>query len=248
MKYHYLTDESENSLAPFFSRQVLSADLAGTAVVGIILILFWPRQPLADIMSTGNQPAVFFLASAAALVVNAYINLCCGAGDMVRKGNQMLIYSTAPPTYEMQIGFYGYGLIEFLLHALVLLLPFLPLLALAAFISATSWMLLLKAIAILYAAALFCRMTGFTAYLLWGRSSTLGYFTVRAIMIIFVFITVMFAPQINPLYLLYRLNHNAENAAYPFAFYMTAVTWVTVVLAWVDNALVRRNVKRIEDR
>ena len=179
--------------------------------------------------------------------MNAYINLRCGAGDMLHKGYHMIYYSTAHPTYEMQIGFYGYGLIEFLLHALALLLPFLPLLALAAFISATSWGVLLKAAAVLYSAALFCRMTGFTAYLLWGRSSTLGYFTVRAIMIIFVFITVMFAPLINPLYLLYRLTHNAESAAYPFAFYMTAVTLLAVVLAWVDNALVRRYMKKTED-
>ena len=246
MKYYYLTDESENSLAPFFSRQVLSAGLAGATVVGIILLLFWPRQPLADVMATANEPAVFLIASSAALIVNAYINLCCGAGDMVRKGYHMINYPTDHPTHEMQIAFYGYGLIEFLLHTLVLLLLFLPLLALAAFISATSWTVLLKAVAVLYSAALFCRLSGFTTYLLWGRSSTLGYFTARAIMIIFVFITVMFAPLINPLYLLYRLTHNAEGASYPFALFMTVVTIAVVVLAWVDNALVRRNM--IKDR
>jgi len=244
MKYHYLTDESENSLAPFFSRQVLSAGLAGTAIVGIILLLFWPRQPLAGIMSTGSQPAVFFLASAAALIVNAYISLRCGAGDMIRNGYHMVYDAAAHSTYETQFGFYGYGLIEFLLHGLVLLLLFLPLLALAAFVSATSWEVFLEAVAVLYSAALLCRMSGFTAYLLWGRSSTLGYFTVRATMIIFVFITVIFAPLINPLYILYLLTYNAESAAHPFAFYMTAVTLIAVMLAWVDNTLVRRNMNR----
>jgi hypothetical protein len=244
MKYYYLTDESENSLAPFFSRQVLSAGLAGAAVVGTILLLFWPRQPIADIMATGSEPAVFFLAAAAALIVNAYINLCCGAGDMIRKGYHMLNDSTAHPTHEMQIGFLGYGLIEFLLHALVLLLLFLPLLTLAAFISATSWVVLLKAVALLYSAGLFCRLSGFTVYLLWGRSSTLGYFTARAVMILFVFITVMFAPLINPLYILYRLNRSAEGAFYPFALYMTAVMLAAAVLAWVDNAMIRRHMNK----
>jgi hypothetical protein len=244
MTYYYLTDESESSLAPFFSRQVLSAGLAGAALVGIILLLFWPRQALANVMATGNEPAVFLIASAATLIVNAYINLCCGAGDMVRRGYHIINYPTARPTHEVQIGFYGYGLIEFLLHDLVLLLLFLPLLTLAAFISATSWTVLLKALAVLYIAALFCRLSGFTTYLLWGRSNTLGYFAARAIMIIFVFITVMFAPLINPLYLLYRLSHDAEATAYPFALFITVVTMAVIVLAWVDNAMVRRHMDK----
>ncbi|MEJ2170196.1 MAG: hypothetical protein P8X90_32245 [Desulfobacterales bacterium] len=247
MKYYFLTDESEKSLAPFFSQQVLSAGLAGAVIVGSVLLIFWPRQPLSKIMVTGSEPAVFFLVFAAALIVNAYINLSCGAGDMIRKGYYIINYQTDRPTHEIQIDFYRYGLIEFLLHALLLLLLYMPLLAPAAFISAASWTAFLMAAAVLYSAALFCRLAGFTVYLFWGRSSTLGYFTARAIMIIFVFITVIFAPPLNPLYLLYRLNQSADAGARPFALYMTVVMAAVLVLIWADKALVRRRMKRSED-
>jgi hypothetical protein len=246
MKYYFLTDESEKSLAPFFAQQVLSAGLAGAFIVGGVLLIFWPRQPLSETMVNGSQTAVFFLVFAAALVVNAYINLCCGAGDMIRKGYYMINYPTNPPTYEIQFDFHRYGLIEFLLHALALLLLYMPLLALASFISAVSWTAFLMAAAILYSAALFCRLAGFTVYLFWGRSSTLGYLTARAIMILFVFITVIFARPVNPLYLLYRLNQSTDGSAYPFALYTAVVMSAVLVLIWVDNALVRRYMKRSE--
>jgi hypothetical protein len=244
MKYYFLTDESERSLAPFFSQHVLSAGLAGAVIVGIILLIYWPRQPLSDIMLTGSEPAVFFLVFAAALTVNAYINLCCGAGDMVRKGSYIINYGTDQPTYEQQIGFYRYGLIEFLLHALVLLQLFMPLLALAAFISAVSWTAFLMAVAIVYSASLFCRLSGFMVYLFWGRSSTLGYLAARATMIFFVFITVIFAPRVNPLYLLYRLNQSTDGTAHLFAYYMTVVMSAMLVLIIVNNALVRHYINK----
>ncbi|UCD82856.1 MAG: hypothetical protein JSW26_15905 [Desulfobacterales bacterium] len=244
MRYYYLTDESEKSLAPFFSQRVLSAGLFGVVIVGTFLLVFWPRQPLSDIMVTGKGPTVFFLVFAIALIVNAYINLCCGAGDMIRKGYHMINYPSDQPTYEREIDFYRYGLVEFLLHALVVLLLFLPLLALSAFVSAISLRTFLMAVAILYSASLLCRLFGFTVYLLWGRSSTLGYFTARALMIVFVFITVLFAPAVNPLYLLYLLNQGTSGTGYPFAFYMTVVTLAALVLTWANNALVRRHINR----
>ena len=248
MKCHFLTDESEKSLAPFFSQQILSAGLVGAVIVGAFLLIFWPRQPLSDLMVSGSEPAVFFLVFAATMIVNAYINLCCGAGDMTRKGYYMISYPTDRPTHEIQIDFYRYGLPEFLLHVLLLLLLFMPLLTLTAFISAVSWKAFLMAAAVLYSASLFCRLSGFMAYLFWGRSSTLGYFTARAIMIIFVFITVIFAPPINPLYLLYSLNQNTDGSGYLFAMYTAVVMSAVLFLIWTNNALVRRHMKRTEDK
>lgn len=246
MKYYYLTDESEKSLAPFFSQPVLSAGLFGVVVVAAFLLIFWPRQPLADIMVTGREPTVFFLVFAATLIVHSYINLSCGAGDMIRKGYHMLNYPADQATHERENAFYRYGLIEILLHPLVLMLLFLPLLALATFISAASLTTFLMAAAVLYSASLLCRLTGFMVYLLWGRSSTLGYFTARAMMIFFVFITLIFAPPVNPLYLLYRLNEGAGGVGRPFAIYMTVVMAVVFVLIWASGTLVRRHMNKGE--
>jgi hypothetical protein len=248
MKYYFLTDESEKSLAPFFARQVLAAAMAGTVLVGGVLLVFWPHRALAEVMLTGSRPAVFFFVFAAALVVNAYINLCCGAGDMIRKGRHMMGYPADPPTYEIQIGFYRYGLVEFLSHALALLLLDMPLLAPAAFISAVSWKAFLMAVAIVYSAALLCRLAGFTAYLFWGRSSTLAYFAARAAMIIFVFLTVLFARPINPLYLLYRLNQSPDGSGSSFGLYMAVAMAAVLFFVWADNALVRRRKNRTEGK
>ena len=46
MKFYFLTDESEKSLAPFFSKRVLETVMAGVVIVGVFLIIFWSRRPL----------------------------------------------------------------------------------------------------------------------------------------------------------------------------------------------------------
>jgi uncharacterized membrane protein len=156
----------------------------------------------------------------------------------------MMNYQADKSTHEKEIDFYRYGLIEFLLHTLLLLLTFLPLLSLAAFISAVSMITFIMAVSVLFTSSLFCRMSGFLAYLSWGRSSTLGYFAARALMIFFAFATIFFAPVINPLRLLYLLNQSPDSRIYPFAIYMAVVSFAILVLILVSNALVRRHINR----
>ena len=242
MKFYFLTDESEKSLAPFFSKRVLETILVSVVIVGAFLIVFWSRRPLAELIASGNEPKIFFLVFAATLIVNAYVNLCCGGGEMVRKGYHMINYQTDKPTYEMDIDFYRYGLIEFLLHTLLLLLPFLPLLALAAFGPAVSMITFIMAVAVLYTTSLFCRMSGFVVYLSWGRASTLGYFAARALMIFFVFATIFLAPAVNPLQILYRLQQSPNSSGDPFAIYLAVVLFAILILILINNALVRRHI------
>ncbi len=242
MKLYFLTDESEKSLAPFFSKRVLETILVSVAIVGVFLIVLWLRRPLSELIATGNEPRIFFLIFAATLIVNSYVNLCCGGGEMVRKGYHIINYQTDKPTYEKEIDFYQYAMIEFLLHTLVLLLPFLPLLILAACSSAVSMLTFMMAVSVLYTAALFCRMSGFLVYLSRGRSSTLGYFAARALMIFFIFATILFAPAINPLQLLYLLNQSPDSRGYPFTIYMAVVLGAILILMLVNHALVRRHI------
>jgi len=244
MKFYFLTDESEKSLSPFFSKRVLETVIVSVVIVGAFLIVFWSRRPLSELIATGNEPKIFFFVFAATLIVNSYVNLCCGGGEIVRKGYHMINYQTDKPTYEMDIDFYRYAMIEFLLHTLLLLLPFLPLLYLAACSSAVSMIAFIMAVSVLYTAALFCRMSGFLVYLSWGRSSTLGYFASRALMIFFVFATILFAPAINPLRLLYLLNQSPNNRGDLFAIYMAVVLVAILILILVNNALVRRHINK----
>ena len=244
MKLYFLTDESEKSLAPFFSKRMLDNVMAGVVIVGVLLIVFWSRRPLSEFVASGKEPNIFFLVFAAALIVNCYLNLCCGGGELVRRGYHMMNYHTDKPTYEKEIEFYRYGLIEFLLHTFVLLLPLLPLLSLAAFSTAVSLFTFIAAVSVLYTAALFCRMSGFLVYLSWGRSSTLGYFVARTLMIIFIFATIFFAPAVNPLQLLYRLNYSPNSGGYPVASYLAVVLSAIFILILVNNALVRRYINK----
>ena len=244
MKLYFLTDESEKSLAPFYSKPVLDTVLASTVIVAAFLLVFWLRRPLAEFIATGSQPKIFFLTFAATLIVNSYVNLCCGCGGLVRKGYHIISYQTDKATYEMEIDFYRYGMIEFLLHTLLLLLPFLPMLCLAAFSSAVSLAAFTAAVFVVYTSALFCRMSGFLVYLFRGRSSTLGYFAARAIMIFFIFATAILSPTVNPLQLLYRLNQSPLSTAYPFAIYTAVVLLAIFALILANNALVRRHINK----
>ena len=244
MKFYYLTDESEKSLAPFFSKRILETVMAGVVIVGALLMVFWSRRAPAELVASGNEPTIFFVVFAATLIVNSYVNLSCGGGEMVRKGYYMTSYQTDNPTYEMDIDFYRYGLVEFLLHTLLLLLPFLPLLSLAAFSPALSRITFVMAVAVLYTTSLFCRMSGFVVYLTWGRTSTLGYFIARALMIFFVFLTGFFVPAINPLQFLYRLNQSPRSMGQPFAIYLAVVLFAILTLIMVSNALVRRHINK----
>ena len=244
MNWYFLSDESEKSLAPFFSKHVLESVMAGVAIVGIFSVVLWSRRPLAEYFVAGQGPKIFFLVFAATLIVYSYINLCCGGGELVRRGYHMINYPTDQPTHEMEIAFFRYGMIEFVLHTIAMLLPFLPLLFLAALGSAVSTAIFAMAVSILFSASLFSRLTGFLIYLLWGRFSTLGYFIARLTMIVFVFATLFIVPAVNPLRLLYQLNHNPDGIGFGYAIYMAAVSVAILVLILLSNALVNRHLKR----
>ena len=244
MKYYYLTDDSEKSLAPFFSKTVLSASFTGVVIISILLIICWPRQPLSGFIVENEAPLVFFMTFAATLIVNSYINLCCGCGEMIRKGYHIIKYRTDLSTFEKENDFFKYGLIEFLLHSLILLLLFLPHLILAASISAVTFILFLKAVSILYTASLLCRMFGFMVYLFGGRTSIIGYFAARTFIIVFIFGTLFFAPFLNPLRSLYRLNESTSGFGLPFVFYMVTMIFAILLLIGGNHFLVRRHMRK----
>jgi hypothetical protein len=241
VKYHYLTDDSEKSLAPFFSKAVLSACFISVVIICISLILCWPRQPLSGFVGENKIPMVFFVIFSATLIVNSYINLCCGCGEFIRRGFYIIKYPNDMATFEKENDFFTYGLIAFLLHSQIMLLLFLPLLILAASISAVSFFPFLEAFSILYFAALLCRMFGFMVYLIWGRTSTVGYFVARIFMIFFIFGTFFFAPFLNPLEILYLLNKSTADTGLPFALYMMTVSFAILLLIAANHFLVRRH-------
>jgi hypothetical protein len=248
MKYYYLTDESEKSLAPFFSKTVLSGSFTCVALVSVVLLFFWPRRPISAFIVVNEVPLVFFLVFAAAMIINAYVSLCCGCGDMTRRGYYIIKYRTDLATYEKEINFLRYGLIEFLWHTLILLLPILPLLIIAASISAVSFIIFLAAVSILYMVSLLCRMFGFVVYLFGGRMSTLGYIVARVFLITYLFGTLLFVPFINPIHLLSLLDKGPFGVGYRFVLHMTVLTAVIIVLIAASHIIVKRHIGKEETR
>ncbi len=162
---------------------------------------------------------------------------------MIRRGFYIIKYPIDLTTFEKENDFLTYGLIAFLIHSQILLLLFLPLLILAASISAVSFIPFLQAVSILFSAALLCRMFGFMVYLFWGRTSTFGYFVARIFMIIFIFGTYFFASFFNPLQILYLLNKGTGDIGLSFALYLMTVTLAILLLIGVNQFLVRRHMR-----
>ena len=246
MKFDYLTDESEKSLAPFFSPIILSASFYSVLIVAGLLILCWPWQNLVSFMSKHKVPLVFFQIFTATLITNSYLNLRCGRGEMV-KSDYFSSYSAEVSTFEKENDFFQYGLIEFLLHTVFLILPFLPLLILCTSISGLPLTTFVRACAIVFTASLLCRMFGFLMYLFGGRAGFTGYFFSRVFLIVFIFATAVFAPVINPIINIYKLNKSLQSFGLPFisyyAFYLATVTAAILILVLVNQMLVKRHIK-----
>jgi hypothetical protein len=242
MKYYYLTDESEKSLAPFYSKMVLSAGFVCVVIVGICVMIFWPRQPIGGYIMAEKVPFVFFLIFGTTLIVSCYINLYCGRGETIPRF-YFIRNQTDLPTFEKEIDFLQYGLVQFVLHALILLLPFLPLLILAASVSVVSLVTFVQAVIVIYSASLLCRLFAFMVYLFGGRLSTAGYLAARGFMILFLFGTLFFQTAINPLQLLYLLNKSPQMTGWPFIVHMMVVSSAILFLTIINHKLVRRHMK-----
>ncbi len=242
MKYYYLTDESEKSLSPFFSKSVLSTAFACVVIVGILVLILWPRQPVGSYIIADRVPFVFFLVFGATLIVSCYLSIYCGRGESVPRFYFIRNQSDAP-TFEKEIDFLRYGLIQFVLHTLILLLPFLPFLILAASISAVALITFVQGVLIIYTASFVCRLFAFLVYLIGGRLSTAGYLVARGFMILFLFGTLIFQSAINPLQLLHMLNKSPQIAGLPFITHMAVMSSAVVLLTVINHKLVGRHMR-----
>ena len=241
MKYYYLTDESEKSLAPFFSKMILSTAFACIVMVGILVLALWPRESIGSYIIADRVPFVFFLIFGATLIVSCYLSICCGRGEAIPRFFFIRNQSDVP-TFEKEIDFLRYGLVQFVIHTIVLLLPFLPLLIVAGSISAVSMITLLQGVLIIYAASLLCRMFAFLVYLLGGRLSTAGYLVARGFMILFLFGTLFSQTVFNPLQLLYLLNKSPQIIGLSFVAHMVILFSAIMLLTIINHKLVRRHI------
>ena len=249
MKFDYFTDDSEKSLAPFFSPIITSATLYSVVIVGGLFLVFWPWQNLVSVMNQQKGPLLFAVVFIAALVINSYVNLRCGRGEMGKSDRFTSDeYRKKVITFEEEHNFLQYGLMEFFLHTLFLLAPLLPFLILATSVSGLALTAFAKACSVVFTASLLCRLFGFLMYLCWGRSNLLGYLLARIFLIVFIALTAVWVPGINPFFIIYELNRSLQSlgvsATSSYVLYMVMVTSAMAVLAIVDWILVRSRITR----
>jgi hypothetical protein len=211
MKFDYLTDNSERSLAPFFSLKMLSTTFNSVLIVSGLCLVLWPTKSLFAFIANNKTPLLFFEVFSAILVINAYINLKCGRGEIF-ESDYPVGHQKEVRTHERERNFFRYGLIGFLIHTFFLILTAFPLLIIAASISNVSNPTFAAAFSVVFAASFFCRMSGFMLYLFGGRLSVFDFYFSRVIGIVFLFATAFLAPWMNPIYVLYRLSFGIKGA------------------------------------
>ena len=242
MKFNYLTDDNEKCLAPFFSEAMIAVALYGIFTIAVLSVICWPQKSFFSYIHTGTVPILFFLTFSVTLIINSYVNLRCGRGEMNKKIN---FYNEVS---EKENDYLKYGLIEFLLHTLFLIIPYLPLLLLAASISGVSAANFIKALSIIFTASLFCRMFAFVIYIFEGRASWAGYLLVRAFFILFLFGTSAFVPTMNPFRILYEINTSLSriDALYhkSYFLYMAAVSSTVFLITVVTQIKIKRHINK----
>ena len=250
MQWDYLYDESEKTLAPFFSELILSYHFRCLIIAGIVLLVLWPRQPFYHFLEASHAPLLFFQVFVAATILCSYLGLRCGRGEMFQR-DYFSEYYEELPSFEKERNFFTYGLVGFLLHTAFLVLPFIPILIIATTVSLVPFALFAKAVIVLYASALLCRITGFVLYLLGGRLSYSGYFIARVFIIFYLFATALFYSRINPLYILYGLNKDMKPAGSrldsSFGFYMAVTGVALCTLIFICHLLILRYNNRIKE-
>ena len=245
MKFDYVTDDSQKSLAPFFSARMLSITFNMVWMLALILLIWTPRKDLDSYVSGHVVPLNFLVTFAVTLLMGTYVNLRSGRGEifespiLVRPERGRLV------TFEEERAFFSYGLWEFFLHTLFLLMILLPLLLVAAAISAISPRGLLEAVSIIFTASLLCRLFGFLMFLSWKNRPRIGYYLSRLFFLFFIFATGLFAPYANPILMLYSLYKGrgifTPFSMDPYLFHMLIMTISILILTLANHLMVGHN-------
>jgi hypothetical protein len=241
---YYLSADPDKALAPLFAPRLLKVAFTVVLLTGISLALLWPQQSYPKAMATQAIPAVFFYVCATALIAGAYANLSCGCGDMVIQEYYGRKYRRDLPAFEIERPFVHYGLMGFIMHVLILQLPVLPLIVMAAAFSAVTPGTILQAFAILYTSALTCRLVGFLVYFFCGRHSTIGYLLARAFLLGYLWVTSFGPPFLNPVYMLSLMTKSRQDTTLLYLLHIMTSLAVIVLLTTCAHLLVKRRIEK----
>jgi hypothetical protein len=245
MKFDYTINDSQKSLAPFFSAKMLSITFNMTWLLALILLIWMPKKDLYLYFSRHVVPLNFLITFVVTLLMNAYVNLRCGRGEifespiLVRPKRERLV------TLEEERAFFSYGMVEFFIHTLLLLMILLPLLLISGAISAISPRGFFEALSIIFAASLLCRLFGFLMFLSWKNRPRIGYHLTRLFFYFFIFVTGLFVPYANPILMFYSLFKDrgmvTPFSMAPYPFHMLIMTLGILLLILANHLMARQN-------
>jgi hypothetical protein len=221
----YFVDSSGHALVPFFSKTVLFATFYDLLILIGLVVATWPWQGLIVYMKDQRIPYTFAIVFIGLLVVQTYLNVRLGRGEIGVSYHftREKIHQQYLPT-EVMTSFIRYGLIKSCLHIVVLLLPALPILLLVTAISGYSLLASAKALSVVAAATLLCRLWGFLLYILWGNTSIIGYFFARVFLAGVIYLSAFLKIPVNPIRIIYRTDVDAtlsqSSWAQPYVLYM----------------------------
>jgi hypothetical protein len=234
-------DQAGISLVPFSPRLMLSAACTAVVITAAVVMACWPHQPLAAYVTANDLPLAFFAAFSVSLIIQSYLNLRWGRGEMIEKDDYFHRKEdlSAP---KRPVDFIPRGLTACAIHTALLASPFLPMLILGAALSGVSLQAFTQALAVVVATSLLCRLAGVMVFLGQGKRSSLGYMASRCLLTAVVFGTLLFAPTINPIHILYRLQFDPDNLVKHSGYlYAAGVAPAIFCLAIVNHWLAGRH-------
>ena len=246
MRFEYLGEPTEKSLAPLFStrmRSVTFDTVLALSIVLLFLLMLLPKEGIAVFMREGESPMTSFYTFSAALVMMSYVSLRSGRGEMYPEEISYRLEKGELITYEEGYDFLSYGLVESLLHTMTLMMFLLPILVISASFSGTSLSAFLGASSILYSSSMLCRLFGFMTYLLFKKSALVGYLLARIFFILLMAGTSQLAPLASPILCTKGLLAGAETqvrfalGSYPLFMMVSAVAILCLTL--VNQAILR---------
>jgi len=248
MRFDYLTDDSENSLAPFFSAQMIDMMFNSIWIVCLALLIFWPTKDLFSYFQGQSIPLTSLSVFVAVLLINAYLGMRCGRGEVFPNDYFSRLARKGITTLEEKNDFFYYGLVAFSLHSLFLLAITLPFLFASAAISGISPPVFAKSLSVIFTASLLCRLFAFLMCLVFGKWSLRGYLLSRGFLIFFVFATAVFAEFANPIMIIYALYQGKEFLPHlpinAYGHYMLLVTGLILLLTLANQAAIKHQRKK----
>ena len=82
MKFDYVGNDSQKSLAPLFSAKMLSVTFNTVWLIALILLIWMPRKDVHLYVKDHVMPLNFLVVFGVTLLMNTYLNLRCGRGEI----------------------------------------------------------------------------------------------------------------------------------------------------------------------